>query len=142
MCVSLSQRSTCIRIQTATIIVHNNVIVSIGYNGVVSGKQHCNEKWKHHPLLNTDDFRSLHHNWSTLNEIHAEMNAIVFAGKNGVSTSGTTLYTLYSPCIQCAKLIVASGISRVVFGVEYDRSTEGLKFLAENGIRCEHVPVS
>ena len=62
--------------------------------------------------------------------IHAEANAILFCAKNGISTEGTTLYVTMSPCYECSKMIVQSGIKRVVYSYEY-RDTTSIDFLKE-----------
>lgn len=84
--------------------------------------------------ITTTEFATKHHEFSTQCELHAELNAILNAAREGVSCIGSTMYTLYSPCIQCAKAIVAAGIRRVVYRVEYSRDTRGIEFLLQNGI--------
>jgi len=148
MCNVLVKRSTCLRLQTASIIVKNNVIVSVGYNGTPPGKRHCCEYWfttykeskewsdipTFKEFLSTSFFYDAHHNWSNINEIHGEMNAILFAGRNGIPIYDATMYTIYSPCINCAKSILVAGITRVVYQFVYKRSTEGIDFLKNCGI--------
>ena len=146
MCETLAKRSTCLRLQTAALLVKENVIVSVGYNGVPSKQEHCYEYWRKNniystltELLKSDYFYTEHHKWSTINEIHGEMNAILFAGKNGISLRNSTLYTLYSPCIQCAKAILTSGIKQVYYKHTYQRNTEGISFLQKNQIQIQQV---
>jgi len=147
MCEVLVLRSTCLRIQTSSIIQKDNVIVSIGYNGTPSGSEHCNEYWKKYYLKNmttkyftfnnflkSKDFYKLHHEWSNLNELHGELNAILQAGKNGISLKNSKLYTLYSPCINCAKSIIMSGIYVVYYKYEYKRDLRGINLLKKNNI--------
>lgn len=82
------------------------------------------------------EFRKLHHYWSLKNENHAEMNAICQAGN---SLQGTTLYTLYSPCIQCAKVIASAGILKVYYKEIYARDIESAtKFLQNCGVSVEY----
>jgi len=66
--------------------------------------------------------------------IHAEMNAIAFAAQYGISLKDTTMYVTLSPCTECAKLIIQSGIKEVVYYEEY-RNIDGLKFLEKNGVK-------
>ena len=144
MCRTLAKRSTCARIQTASIIVKKNVIVSVGYNGTAADQEHCIEYWKRvherfsdisfDDFLHSDYFWEHHHQWSNTNEIHGEMNAILFAGRNGIPLEEGTLYTIYSPCIHCAKSILAAGISRVVYSQIYKRDSSGMDFLRERGV--------
>ena len=130
MCTVLAQRSTCIRIQTAAIIVKNNVIISVGYNGTPSGMIHCIDYFANQEIV--DSYQ--HHLWSIENELHGEMNAILSAGRNGISLIGSTMYSIYSPCINCAKAIVSSGITIVYYKIVYKRDEKGINFLKKCGI--------
>ena len=87
-------------------------IISFGYNGTPSGMDnHCEE------------------NGITLNHvIHAEVNAVLKAAKTGNSVDGSTLYLTLSPCLDCSKVILQSGIKRVVYLTKY-RNSEGIDFL-------------
>jgi dCMP deaminase len=116
----LEQRSTCQRAKVAAIIVKEGRPVSVGYNGPASGVPECEE------CMGADCNRS----------VHAEMNAIAFAAKEGVSTNFTTLYCSMSPCINCAKIILNAGVRRIVYCEEY-RLKEGINFLKENGVLIE-----
>ncbi len=157
----ISKRSTCTRIRTAAIIVRDKRIISMGYNGVVSGAEHCVDHWKKYYNENfvsdrvyhfNDDifsdyegflksrlFYDFHHEWSVDNELHGEQNAILYACKIGISTNNTIMYSLYAPCINCAKVIVTSGITKVFYKQEYGRDPKGLVFLSENNVTCEKI---
>ena len=126
--------STCARVQVGCIIVRDGRIISTGWNGVPPGKEHCNNRY----VFGNLEYES-HHVWSTKNEIHAETNAIGYATQNGVSTKDAILYTSVSPCMDCAKLIVASGIKEVWYIDEYHRTTVGTDFLNENKIGCKKI---
>jgi dCMP deaminase len=89
-------------------------IISFGYNGTPSGMDNCCE----------EDNVTLKH------VIHAECNAILKAAKTGNSVDGSTLYLTLSPCLDCSKLILQSGIKRVVYLNEY-RNSEGIDFLKQ-----------
>lgn len=141
MCKILAKRSTCLRLQTSSIIVKNNVVVSVGYNGVPTKQEHCCDFWNRinpyetiDELLESEYFYNKHHEWSVIHELHGEMNAILFAGKHGISLENATLYTLYSPCIQCAKSILTAGITKVYYQYLYKRNTDGIDFLILNKI--------
>ena len=74
-----------------------------------------------------------HRKWSDDNEIHAELNAINFAAKHGISLDGATLYCSLQPCMQCSKNLPAVGIKRIVFDTFYDRVdnlTNKIEYLA------------
>jgi dCMP deaminase len=152
MCETISKRSTCSRIKTASVIQKNNIVISIGYNGSVSNSKHCNEYWIEYYLENykqkfktfddfikSKDFYDEHHKWSEINELHGEMNAILQACKNGIILQGSTIYTLYSPCINCAKCIISSGITQVCYKNIYKRDTRGIDFLTKNNINCKNI---
>jgi dCMP deaminase len=123
--------STCARVQVGCVITRDGRIISTGWNGVPAGQDHC----KHEYAFGGLPIES-HHTWSTKHEVHAETNAIGYAAQNGVVTKGATLYTSVSPCIDCAKLIIAAGIKRVYYISEYDRSNTGEEFLRRNKISC------
>ena len=128
--------STCESTQVGCIIVRDGRIISTGWNGVPAGKKHCNEIYAFGALPTNGEN---HHDWSPLNELHAETNAIGYAAQNGVSTKDAILYTSVSPCMDCAKLIVASGIKEVWYIKEYHRTTAGIDFLNNNKIGCKRL---
>lgn len=114
----VATRSTCNRGPTlkymrgrkgvGAVIVRDRVILSTGYNGSPRGMKHCDEVG--HEISDGHCIRT----------VHSEANAIAQAARNGVSILGATLYTTASPCYDCFKLIVNSGIVEVVYGEYYD----------------------
>lgn len=137
----ISTHSTCCRKQVGSILVNESkVIISMGYNGVPSGMQHCNEHFTMTDMLKPD-FMKMHGDFSRRFELHSEQNCIAQCAKNGISPVGSTLYIDLSPCSQCAKLILAAGIKRVVYSEEYDRETEGLELLRQNGVKVDYFPL-
>lgn len=148
-----SERSTCARMKTGAVLVKGHRVVSTGYNGTVSGAQHCCEYWSQYcyekqldpqAFLASDKFSAEHYEWSTKNEIHGEQNCILFAARAGIATDGCSMFTLFSPCINCAKVIVASGIIEVYYNQLYPRDVnqDGLNFLKQHGIIVEQVLLS
>lgn len=126
--ISLARRSTCYKKKTAAVIVNSsNQIISMGYNGVPSGAKHCSEVCVP---------SSEHYLWSINNEIHGEMNAILHSSDK---LEGTTMYTLLSPCIHCAKAIHSVGISKIFYLCEYKRDLQGIEFLKKYGISIEKL---
>ena len=111
----VSCRSTCQRRRVGAVIARAGRVLSIGYNGVPSGMPHCTE------LTCTPDK-------PCTDTIHAEANAIAFAAKSGIPIQGATLYCSASPCLDCAKLIINSGIETVIFD-DYYRVRDGLHLL-------------
>ena len=105
--VDVSSRSTCDRKHVGALIVRDRNILSTGYNGSVSGLPHC------------DDVGHIMENGHCIATIHAESNSIIQAAKHGVSINGASIYTTASPCWNCFKLIVNSGMRRILFGEFY-----------------------
>jgi len=153
MCKILRSRSVCVKYQTSAIITKGTQIVGIGYNGTVTKAEECCEKWEnywhthdikmpYHDWLKTGTFRDLHSAWSTLNEIHAEVNALNCISKNDVNDS-YAIYVYYSPCEQCAKQILSYGIKNLYYYTLYPgksgTSLNGIKFLEERGIKCTQI---
>ena len=111
------------RKQVGCLIVSNGQIISDGFNGTPAGFEN-----------NCEDEEG-----KTKREVlHAETNAIAKLAKSTQSSEGATMYTTLAPCFDCAKLIVQSGISRVVYGEKYHRAG-GAKFLKEFGIAVEYL---
>ena len=148
----VADQSTCCRMHVGAVLVKENRVISIGFNGTPSGQEHCEDHFMQ--LYKTEfanqfptyeeyhasrTFYDAHGKFSNDNELHAEQNAILFAAKNGISTVGATLYVTVSPCIHCAKVIVAAGITRVFYKTLYDRSQEGIVFLNKTGIECRQL---
>ena len=118
----IATRSTCDRLHAGAVLVKDKRIVSTGYNGSPPGLPHC------------DDVGHLLEQGHCVRTIHAEHNALLQAAViGGASTKDTTLYALYSPCIHCAKYIVAAGVKRVVVGKIY-RNEEVKKYLEQAGV--------
>lgn len=115
--------SYCKRRQVGALLVKDKMIISDGYNGTPSGFENVceDENNKTKPYV-----------------LHAEANAITKVAKSGNSSSGATLYVTAAPCIECAKLIIQSGISRVVYTDEY-RLEDGVNLLRRAGIEVEKV---
>jgi dCMP deaminase len=117
MAVIASLRSTCKRKQVGAVIVRDGRVLSIGYAGAPSGFPHCSDAVCD---LSTPCERT----------VHAEANAIAFAAKEGIAVHGASIYTTCSPCINCAKLLINSGIKKVYYLEEY-RDTAPLTLLQE-----------
>ena len=128
-------QSTCKKWKVGAVLAKDKRIISIGYNGVPSGQVHCNTYYSY------EDMTEPHSEWSEMHEIHAEVNCIAYAARNSVSTEGTKMYITLSPCIHCAKLMVAAGIKQVFFaGTDRsDKRDDGIKFLEDNDISCTRL---
>ena len=125
-----SEQSHCISKKVGALIVKDGRIISMGYNGTPSGYINCNKYFSDKSWMTQDNlWREHHHRWSEIHEIHAEMNAIMFAAKIGISIYGATLYCNYFPCQHCLKNIVQAGIKRIVYKSEYDLGEYDFEFL-------------
>ncbi len=118
-----SENSYCVRRKVGALIVKDKMIISDGYNGTPTG----------FPNVCEDD-----NNVSLPYVLHAEANAITKIARSGNNSDGATLYVTDSPCIECAKLIIQSGIRRVVYDREY-RLTDGVDLLRRAGIEVIHL---
>ena len=117
-----AQNSYCKRRKVGALLVQDRMIISDGYNGTPSGFENiCEEDGVTKPYV-----------------LHAEANAITKVAKSGNSSEGATLYVTASPCLECSKLIIQSGIKRVVYRDEY-RLTDGIDLLRRAGIEVERV---
>ena len=120
-----AKNSYAVNLQVGAIIVKDGQIMSDGFNGTPCGFENKCE------VQNVDG--SLH----TLSYVlHAESNAILKCAKYGRPTNGSTLYITHSPCIECAKLIIQAGISRVVYLEEY-KNLDGIELLKRVCIKVE-----
>ncbi|OKY84763.1 MAG: CMP deaminase [Bacteroidales bacterium 52_46] len=121
-----AENSYCRRRRVGAIIVKDSMIISDGFNGTPSGFENvCEDE-----------------NGSTKAYVlHAEANAITKVARSNNSSDGATLYVTASPCIECAKLIIQSGIKRVVFDEMY-RLCDGIDLLRRAGIETIHLNIS
>lgn len=137
----VAKRSTCRRVQVGAIAVKDNRVIGTGYNGVGPGEMHCIEAFKAHDP-DSEEFRDIHGKFSRKYEIHAEANLVAFLARNTISSEGATIYLTHSPCQDCAKLLHACRIERLVYIEKYDRDTEGLDYLENCGIVVEQYESS
>ena len=115
--------SSAKRLKVGAIIVRDNRILSIGYNGMPSGWTNICE----------DD------NNATKKEVlHAESNCLMKLARSSESGLGADIYITHAPCMECAKLVYGAGISRVFYRTEY-KSTDGTNFLSACNVEVERV---
>lgn len=133
-----SNLSTCVSKHVACVLVKDNHILATSYNGVANGIVHCNEVFGEEVLISVLA-RNKHHKWSNENEQHSEANLIAYCSKEGISTKNCILFSSLSPCIACAKMILASGIKDVYYLEEYDKDKDGIVFLKNNKVKIEIV---
>lgn len=115
------------RLHVGAIVVKDDRIISIGYNGMPAGwDNNCEDILEDGSLKTKPEV------------LHAESNAIAKLAKSNDSGAGADLFVTHAPCIECAKLIYQSGISRVVYGAQY-RSHDGVEFLKASGVIVEQI---
>lgn len=119
-----AENSYCIRRQVGALIVKNKMIISDGYNGTPAGFENICE----------DETTGVTKPYV----LHAEANAISKVARSNNSSLGATMYVTSSPCIECAKLIIQAGITRVVFHERY-RTADGCDLLQRAGIEVCHI---
>jgi dCMP deaminase len=118
----IAKESYCERLQVGAVIVKDGNIISFGYNGTPSGRPNkCEENNVTFPYV-----------------LHAESNAITKACKSPISTEGATMYLTHSCCLECAKLIIQSGIKKVYYLKDY-RDNSGIKLLRDCDIDVSRV---
>lgn len=116
----ISGRATCSRLHVGAVLTRDGRVIATGWNGAPAGLPHCV-----HDGSETRCTRA----------VHAERNVVGFAARHGIATAGTTLYLTHAPCLDCASVLVAAGVVRVVFGERY-RSDSGVTYFREAGIEC------
>jgi dCMP deaminase len=117
-----AQLSSAKRLNVGAIVVKDDRIISIGYNGMPTGWDNCCED---------------SNNKSKPEVLHAESNAIAKLAKSSESGLGASIFITHSPCIECAKLIYQSGISTVYYKNVY-RSSAGIEFLKKSKVKVIH----
>jgi len=110
----ISTLSKCERAKVGAILVKDGNIISMSYNGTPAGMNNCCER----------------NGLTVLEVVHAEMGAILKAARSGYAVDGSTLYLTLSPCVDCAKLLLQSGIKRVLYLEQY-RKTDGIDFIKQ-----------
>ncbi len=121
-----AENSYCKRRQVGCLVVKDKMIISDGYNGTPSGFENICE----------DDT-----NQTKPYVLHAEANAITKLARSSNNSDGATLYVTASPCIECAKLIIQSGIKKVVYGEKY-RLNDGIDLLERAGIETIYKDIN
>jgi dCMP deaminase len=141
--------SSAKRLQVGAIVVKNDRIISIGYNGMPTGwTNDCEEKeyfvgnfpeeYKNDAWLFKDEDGGIGRLKTKSEVIHAEANAIAKLAKSTDSGEGAEMFLTHAPCIDCAKQIFTAGIKKVYFGEHY-RNDDGLTFLEKCGVEIVHV---
>jgi len=136
MAVSVAKMSYARRLQVGAIIVKNDRVISMGYNGMPAGwDNNCEDTISQVVGVAPDGHDLVELTLKTkLEVLHAESNAIAKLAKTDGGGEGADIFVTHAPCIQCAKLIFQTGINRVFYGEDY-RDDKGIKFLKQSGIK-------
>ena len=131
---TVAKRATCDRGRSGCVIVKDNRILATGYVGSPAGTKHCDEVGHEmHTIIHADGTQSMH----CIRTAHAEQNAIVHAARTGIALEGGTLYCNMTPCYACAKMIINSGIKRVIARNYYHGGARAKDIFAEAGVVYE-----
>lgn len=131
----IALRSNCMKRKVAALIIKDGRIISTGYNGTPRGTVNCSEGGC--PRCNA--FRPSGEGLTDCYCSHAEENAIVQAAYHGISIKDSTIYTTFSPCLICTKMIINSGINEVVYNEAYPLGTEAISLLRQPGIKVRRL---
>lgn len=132
----VASRATCDRGRSGCVIVRDKRVISTGYVGAPPGLPHCDDVGHDmHIVMNEDGSKSEH----CLRTAHAEQNAIAQAARFGVALDGATMYCKMVLCHVCAKLVVTSGIKRVVAEKDYHKSQNTKEIFKKAGVKLEII---
>lgn len=126
----VATRSTCRHRAQGAVLVIGNRVISTGYNGSPPGEAHCIELGGYCAKSEGLDCRAT--------GLHGESNAIVTAARLGIPVLGSTLYSVYSPCLACCNILAAAGVTRIVYAELYDNYPQGPRYLEGLGIEVVH----
>lgn len=122
----VAARSTCDRAFVGALLVREKRILTTGFNGSPAGLDHCEDKG--HLMVDGHCVRT----------IHAEANAIIQAALHGVSTKDATCYVTHFPCLNCSKMLINAGVTRIVYENEYRIDEIALQFLQGANVELVH----
>ncbi|OIK16620.1 ComE operon protein 2 [Bacillus sp. MUM 116] len=123
----LALRSTCTRLMVGATIVRDKRIIAGGYNGSITGGDHCIDKGCY--VIDNHCVRT----------IHAEMNALLQCAKFGVPTDSAEIYVTHFPCLQCCKSIIQAGIKTVYYAEDYKNHPYAIELFQQANVHVEKV---
>ncbi|MFH1840128.1 MAG: cytidine/deoxycytidylate deaminase family protein [Nanoarchaeota archaeon] len=138
MTLLIRERSTCIVRKTGAVLVKNNKVLAVGYNGSPAGTKHCTDHGickRREAGLDPGEYRD-----ELCRVVHAEENVLLQAAKFGVSTDGATVYCYYFPCTMCSKSMINAGIKEIVFAEDYPNEL-AKELLQEAGVKVRQFKV-
>ena len=134
----VAERSTCCRAKVGAVIVRDKNILATGYNGAPAGMPHCLDVGclvysSQTPNGDTEE--------NCFRTIHAEINAIAQAAKNGAGIKDASIYITHTPCVHCLKVLVNTGIREIYYESPYKLHTLE-ELLRNSGVRLEKVELA
>lgn len=139
---TVSERSTCPRKHVGAVIVRDNRIISMGYNGAPRGMPHCTDVGCGGGVKRSTTKTARGYGYDILPDefpngctraIHAELNAVAFSARQGQATDGAVMYSTVATCVACAQALIAAGITGFVYLEPY-RIMDGIHLLAQAGV--------
>lgn len=128
LAITVSERGTCDRAYVGCVIVNeDNRIVTTGYNGSIKGNPHC------------DDIGHTMRDGHCIATIHAEMNALLYCAKEGISVNGCKAYVTHFPCLNCTKSLIQAGIKQIYYKEAYRVDGYAMELLKRNKISYEKI---
>ena len=128
LAITVSERGTCDRAYVGCVIVNeDNRIVTTGYNGSIKGNPHC------------DDIGHTMRDGHCIATIHAEMNALLYCAKEGISVKGCKAYVTHFPCLNCTKSLIQAGIKEIYYKEAYRVDEYAIELLKLNKISYEKI---
>lgn len=127
--VLLASRSTCQRLSVGAVLVRDKRVIAGGYNGSVAGDDHCTE---------VGDYLVDGH---CLRTIHAEMNAVLQCAKFGIGTDGAEIYVTDFPCLQCTKMLLQAGITKINYLRNYHNDPYAMHLVELKHIEVTQVDI-
>jgi len=124
----LALRSTCTRLAVGATIVREKRIIAGGYNGSISGDEHCIDQGCY--VVDNHCVRT----------IHAETNALLQCAKYGTPAAGADLYVTHFPCLPCTKTIIQAGIKNVYYASDYKNNAYAMELFKKAGVNVKHIP--
>ena len=128
LAITVSERGTCDRAYVGCVIVNeDNRIVTTGYNGSIKGNPHC------------DEIGHTMRDGHCIATIHAEMNALLYCAKEGISVNGCKAYVTHFPCLNCTKSLIQAGIKEIYYRESYRVDEYAIELLKRNKISYEKI---
>ncbi len=124
----VATRSTCDRAFVGCVLVNqDNRIISTGYNGSIVGNKHC------------DEIGHTMRDGHCIATIHAEMNALLYCAREGISVKGARCYVTHFPCLNCTKALIQAGIKAIMYKEAYRIDDYALELIEKNNIELKQI---